>query len=178
MDRHPRHLGDARGIRLSLTPLGRRLWKRSPPPFQVGLTRALQDLPAAQLRELRRDHAQLLSGLDQNHAALAAEVASIAARTGAPITLEGHPRLYSMLAFTAPPGALTGNPARDYYQALRPHLVRWARLLTLYLRLQGVYMETLPTTDLSTAHAPEDIRQIADALGRALAQMREHGVFT
>jgi DNA-binding MarR family transcriptional regulator len=45
---------DARGIRLSLTPLGRRLWKRSPPPFQVGLTRALQDLPAAQLRELRR----------------------------------------------------------------------------------------------------------------------------
>jgi DNA-binding MarR family transcriptional regulator len=45
---------DGRGIRLSLTPLGRRLWKRSPPPFQVGLTRALQDLPAAQLRELRR----------------------------------------------------------------------------------------------------------------------------
>jgi len=49
---------DARGIRLSLTPLGRRVLKRSPPPFQVGLSKALEDLPSAQLRQLRR-------GLDQ-----------------------------------------------------------------------------------------------------------------
>jgi DNA-binding MarR family transcriptional regulator len=45
---------DGRGIRLSLTPLGRRLLKRSPPPFQVGLRAALEILPAAQLRHLRR----------------------------------------------------------------------------------------------------------------------------
>jgi DNA-binding MarR family transcriptional regulator len=45
---------DARGIQLSLTPLGRRLLKRSPPPFQVGLSKALEDLPAAQLGQLRR----------------------------------------------------------------------------------------------------------------------------
>jgi MarR family transcriptional regulator, organic hydroperoxide resistance regulator len=45
---------DGRGIRLSLTPPGRRLLKRSPPPFQVGLRAALEELPASQLRQLRR----------------------------------------------------------------------------------------------------------------------------
>lgn len=45
---------DGRGIRLSLTPLGRRLVKRSPPPFQVALVAALENLPAAQLRQLRK----------------------------------------------------------------------------------------------------------------------------
>lgn len=44
---------DGRGIRLSLTPVGRRLLKRSPPPFQVGLSRALGALPLARLRHLR-----------------------------------------------------------------------------------------------------------------------------
>jgi DNA-binding MarR family transcriptional regulator len=47
-------LEDRRGVRLSLTPLGRRLQRRSPPPVQVGLRRALEGLPALQLRQLRR----------------------------------------------------------------------------------------------------------------------------
>ena len=51
---------DGRGIRLSLTPLGRRLLKRSPPPFQVGLRTALEDLPSAQLRQLRRGLEQVV----------------------------------------------------------------------------------------------------------------------
>lgn len=51
---------DGRGIRLSLTPLGRRLLKRSPPPFQVGLRTALEVLPAAQLRQLRRGLEQVV----------------------------------------------------------------------------------------------------------------------
>jgi DNA-binding MarR family transcriptional regulator len=45
---------DRRGLRLSLTPLGRRLVKKSPPPVQLGLRRALEDLPTPQLRRLRR----------------------------------------------------------------------------------------------------------------------------
>jgi DNA-binding MarR family transcriptional regulator len=44
---------DRRGIRLSLTPAGRRLLKSSPPPVQVGLRRALVAMPAARLRILR-----------------------------------------------------------------------------------------------------------------------------
>jgi len=51
---------DGRGIRLSLTPLGRRLLKRSPPPFQVGLRTALEDLPSSQLRQLRRGLEQVV----------------------------------------------------------------------------------------------------------------------
>jgi DNA-binding MarR family transcriptional regulator len=45
---------DKRGIRLSLTALGRRLLHKSPPPVQLGLTQALEDLPPSQLRQLRR----------------------------------------------------------------------------------------------------------------------------
>jgi DNA-binding MarR family transcriptional regulator len=45
---------DRRGVRLSLTPLGRRLLRSSPPPVQIGLRRALETLPASRLRHLRR----------------------------------------------------------------------------------------------------------------------------
>jgi DNA-binding MarR family transcriptional regulator len=51
---------DGRGIRLALTPLGRRLLKRSPPPFQVALVAALENLPAAQLRQLRKGLEQVV----------------------------------------------------------------------------------------------------------------------
>jgi DNA-binding MarR family transcriptional regulator len=51
---------DGRGIRLSLTPQGRRLLKRSPPPFQVGLRAAIEDLPSSQLRQLRRGLEQVV----------------------------------------------------------------------------------------------------------------------
>lgn len=51
---------DGRGIRLSLTSLGGRLVRRSPPPVQLGLRRALEDMPALQLRRLRRSLDQLV----------------------------------------------------------------------------------------------------------------------
>ena len=44
---------DGRGIRLSLTPLGKRVVRSSPPPVQAGLRRALDAMPTAQLRQLR-----------------------------------------------------------------------------------------------------------------------------
>ncbi len=45
---------DRRGIRVSLTPHGRRLLEKSPPPVQVGLRTALEELPSARLRMLRK----------------------------------------------------------------------------------------------------------------------------
>jgi MarR family transcriptional regulator, organic hydroperoxide resistance regulator len=45
---------DRRGVRLSVTSSGRRVLRATPPPVQVGLTRALETLPARRLRELRR----------------------------------------------------------------------------------------------------------------------------
>lgn len=44
---------DRRGIRLTLTPLGRKLLRRSPSPVQLGLRRALERLPSAELRRFR-----------------------------------------------------------------------------------------------------------------------------
>jgi DNA-binding MarR family transcriptional regulator len=51
---------DRRGIRLSLTGVGRRLVRRSPPPVQVGLRRTLEEMPALQLRRLRLSLDQLV----------------------------------------------------------------------------------------------------------------------
>ena len=45
---------DRRGIRLSLTPLGRRILGKAPPPVQLGLRQALERMPAIRLRALRR----------------------------------------------------------------------------------------------------------------------------
>ncbi|HWX24964.1 MAG TPA: MarR family transcriptional regulator [Vicinamibacteria bacterium] len=44
---------DRRGIRLSLTALGRRLLRRSPPPVQTGLSEALNGMDRGRLRQLR-----------------------------------------------------------------------------------------------------------------------------
>jgi DNA-binding MarR family transcriptional regulator len=51
---------DRRGIRLSLTPLGGRLLRRSPPPVQLGLRQALRDMPATRLRQLRLSLEQIV----------------------------------------------------------------------------------------------------------------------
>lgn len=45
---------DRRGVCLSLTPSGRRLLHRSPPPIQAGLQRALRGMPPRRLHLLRR----------------------------------------------------------------------------------------------------------------------------
>jgi len=45
---------DRRGIRLRLTHEGRKLLRTAPPPLQLGLRRALDEMPAPRLRELRR----------------------------------------------------------------------------------------------------------------------------
>jgi DNA-binding MarR family transcriptional regulator len=45
---------DKRGVHLAATRTGLKLLRRTPPPVQVGLTRALADLPPRKLAELRR----------------------------------------------------------------------------------------------------------------------------
>jgi DNA-binding MarR family transcriptional regulator len=52
--RRERDPEDRRGIRLSLTPAGRRLLRESPPPVQAGLLRALERMPARRLHLLSR----------------------------------------------------------------------------------------------------------------------------
>lgn len=44
---------DRRGIRLSLTPFGRRLLRKSPPPIQKALWEALKGMDASRLQQLR-----------------------------------------------------------------------------------------------------------------------------
>ncbi len=45
---------DRRGVRLTLTATGRSLLRKSPPPVQSGLARALSSMPRGQLAQLRR----------------------------------------------------------------------------------------------------------------------------
>lgn len=51
--RRERDPEDRRGIRLFLTPAGRRLLRESPPPVQAGLLRALERMPPRRLKLLR-----------------------------------------------------------------------------------------------------------------------------
>ncbi|ULH14290.1 hypothetical protein MF271_01860 (plasmid) [Deinococcus sp. KNUC1210] len=137
-----------------------------------------------QLRSLRAAGPALFAPLDAHHAHIGAAVRRIAACLGIPVRLDGHARLYSMFSFqTDPPDPATiseadaHNPARSYFRSFTPGNVRAARLLTLYLRLQGVYMETLPTLDLSAAHTADDAAQIVSGLETALGTLQRHGVF-
>jgi DNA-binding MarR family transcriptional regulator len=50
---------DRRGVRLSATRSGGRILKTTPPPVQVGLTRALAALPPRRLRDLRTSLAKI-----------------------------------------------------------------------------------------------------------------------
>ncbi|MDB5046019.1 MAG: hypothetical protein JWQ08_2069, partial [Deinococcus sp.] len=104
----------------------------------------------AALRAIAQAGAGLFASLDSHHARLRTEAGTLAAHLGVPLRLDGHPRLYSRLAFSLPtpdpeaaPLPDAHNPARAYFRGFSPANVRAARLLTLYLRLQGVYMETL-----------------------------------
>lgn len=51
---------DRRGIVLTLTPVGRRLLRRSPSPVQEGLRRALEEMPKGAVRQLRRHLEQIV----------------------------------------------------------------------------------------------------------------------
>ncbi|UQN09208.1 aminotransferase class III-fold pyridoxal phosphate-dependent enzyme [Deinococcus sp. QL22] len=138
----------------------------------------------AALRATAQAGAGLFAPLDAHHAHLKTQVDALAAQSGLPLRLDGHPRLYSMLAFALPspdaeftPFPDAHNPARAYFRAFTPANVRAARLLTLYLRLMDVYMETLPTVDLSAAHTAADVAQLSAGLTEAVGRMQAHGVF-
>ncbi|WP_425144792.1 aminotransferase class III-fold pyridoxal phosphate-dependent enzyme [Deinococcus sp.] len=138
-----------------------------------------------QLRSLKAAGPELFAPLDAHHAHVGAQVQRLSAELGIPIRLDGHPRLYSMLGFQTDPPDPAGvsptdarNPARAYYRSFTPGNVRAARLLTLYLRLQGVYMETLPTLDLSAAHTADDAARIVAGLETSLRAMQGHGAFS
>lgn len=51
---------DRRGLKLALTPVGRRLLRKSPPPVQLGIRQALEHMPAVRLRQLRRALEQIV----------------------------------------------------------------------------------------------------------------------
>ncbi len=57
---------DRRGVRLSVTRSGRRILKTTPPPVQVGLTRALAALAPRRLRALRSSLARIARDTEAN----------------------------------------------------------------------------------------------------------------
>jgi DNA-binding MarR family transcriptional regulator len=57
---------DRRGVRLAVTRAGRRILASTPPPVQVGLTRALAGLPLRRLRVLRGSLAHIAEATEAN----------------------------------------------------------------------------------------------------------------
>ncbi|THF85588.1 aminotransferase class III-fold pyridoxal phosphate-dependent enzyme [Deinococcus sp. KSM4-11] len=137
-----------------------------------------------QLRAIQAGGETLFCAIDAHHQRIRAAVNAVATDLGLPVTVDGHPRLYSMLSVNVDPPDPTGlsaadaaNPARAYFRRFTLGNVRAARLLTLYLRLQGVYAEGLPTVDLSAAHSTADTDQIIHGLRESLTSMQAHGAF-
>jgi DNA-binding MarR family transcriptional regulator len=55
---------DRRGVRLSITPAGRRILTRTPPPVQVGLTRVLAAMSSRRRRALKAGLSEIARGTE------------------------------------------------------------------------------------------------------------------
>lgn len=130
----------------------------------------------AQLRWLDEDHGPIMSHLDRLHGLLRDEVADLAASEGIAVRVHGHPRLQSMVVF----GDASPHPADRNYRAVvaraSPGDLRAMLALSLYLRLEGVYVKTMPTMNLSAAHTEADVEVVVTGLRRSLLAMRASGL--
>jgi glutamate-1-semialdehyde aminotransferase len=114
--------------------------------------------------------------IDRNHAHLAGELSEFARTTGIPVAVQGHPRLQPVL--TLGRERYEEKTYRALMSASSPWQFRALIVLALYLRLEGVYVESFPTMYLSAAHTEEDVRQIARATKTALLKMKRDGLLT
>lgn len=128
----------------------------------------------AQLRHLRERHAEVLATLDRNHAELRERFADCAARTGIPLSLQGHPRLQMQLAVGKP--TPSEHSFRGVMAATSQAQMRILLALPLYLRLEGVYAKCIPTLNLSAAHGPAELERVATGVERALVRMQRDGM--
>jgi glutamate-1-semialdehyde 2,1-aminomutase len=127
----------------------------------------------AQLRHLRERFGEIAARLDRNHARLSARLAELAAAEGIGVSLAGHPRLQMQLAL-----GLREPEEKTYRGVMRQASL--ARLLsalamTLYLRLEGVYVKSSPSLNLSAAHGDRETDQVAGAIERCLRRMNSDG---
>jgi glutamate-1-semialdehyde 2,1-aminomutase len=128
----------------------------------------------AQLRYLNQNYDKIMTHIDRNYDHLDSELQEFSSRTGIVITLQGHSRLQPMLTIGEP-----GGEEKTYRGILAGASLSGFRsllALTLYLRLEGIYAETVPTMYLSAAHTQEDVERIAIAVKKSLLQMRQDGL--
>lgn len=129
----------------------------------------------AQLRFVNENYEAITARLDRNHELLRRELDQFADATGIAVRLHGHSRLQSMVVF-----GRRREPAERSFRPVvaggSPAEMTALLALTMYLRLQGVYVKTVPSMNLSAAHTDEDVEQVAEALKNSLLRMRTDGV--
>lgn len=127
----------------------------------------------AALRLLEADFEAISGVVDRGHARLSAGIERVARETGIAVAVSGHPRLASYLVL----GELR-DAGPDYRAAMAGadlDQLRAMLLLTLYLRLEGVYAKTAPTVNLSWAHSDDDVDVVIEAVRRSLLRMVRDG---
>ncbi|MFB9433836.1 aminotransferase class III-fold pyridoxal phosphate-dependent enzyme [Streptoalloteichus tenebrarius] len=124
----------------------------------------------AQLRHLRDHHGEIFDRIDGLHDLLRARLDEFAHRSGIPVHLRGHPRHVTLLALGEP---LDDRASYEEWaeEMGSPAMVRAMQMLSLHLRLRGVYTLGAPTMNLSAAHTEADIDQITSAVADSLLVM-------
>ncbi|MCP2167689.1 aminotransferase class III-fold pyridoxal phosphate-dependent enzyme [Goodfellowiella coeruleoviolacea] len=129
----------------------------------------------AQLRHLRDNYPEIVDRISGHHAVLRERLADFARRSGIPVHLRGNPRHVTVLALGAPLPDTAGY--HDWVRELSsPELARALQLLSLHLRLRGVYTPGMPTMNLSAAHTEADIDHIVAAISDSLLVMAEQNL--
>lgn len=128
------------------------------------------------MRFVTKHFGQMAFQLDDHRTRLDEELLGFAQDSGIPVKIQGHPRLQSMISL----GHLV--PASYTYRAIMGSASPWhyriLLALTFYLRLEGIYMQVMPTMNLSFAHTEEDVERIATALKKCLTQMQRDGIIS
>ena len=123
----------------------------------------------AQLRHVNENFAAISQRLDDNFRDLSERLADISKQVGIPVRLAGSPRTQVHLDIgEVKPESID---YRSIMNASSPANFRALMAMTFYLRLRGVYTKLVPSMNLSAAHGPQEMEELATHIQSSIEQM-------
>ncbi|MCB1741147.1 MAG: aminotransferase class III-fold pyridoxal phosphate-dependent enzyme, partial [Gammaproteobacteria bacterium] len=130
----------------------------------------------AQLDHLDEHYDEIMGRIDSNVAQLRQRIEDYSQRSGIPLSVQGHARTQLQLAFAK------SNPAEHTYRGMmassNPAQFMMLMAMTVYLRLHGVYVKTIPSLNLSAGHTEQDVSELARRIQRTIEHMARDGLLS